>query len=216
MLSRQIQQCYRQPNIGYQTSIKVEYPSHTPGHPPFRSRRGTMTIRTRISTSGTAAALVAVGVLLLSGCSSPASGSWTPSTPGQNLNGSTSTPGNLTLVPAPNAKDVSPGAPVTVTTTGDATVTSVTLKAGSTTVAGSVSTDGHSWTSTGPLAYDTKYSLEVQTDGLTNNVTTSTFTTLKPDRTTRATFAANPFTTLKDGGTYGVGEPIIINFSHSV
>jgi lipoprotein-anchoring transpeptidase ErfK/SrfK len=178
-----------------------------------------MTIRTRISTSTTAAALVAAGVLLLSGCSSPASGSWTSNTPGQDPTGSSSgpaIPGGLSLVPAPNAKNVSPGAPVTVTTTGDATVTSVTLSAGSTTVDGAVSADGRTWTSTGALAYGTKYSLKVQTAGLTNNVTNSTFTTLKPDRTTTATFAANPFMTLKDGGTYGVGEPIIINFNHSV
>ena len=56
----------------------------------------------------------------------------------------------------------------------------------------------------------------MQTSGLTNNATTSTFTTLKPTRTIRATFAANPFVTLKDGGTYGVGEPIIVNFNHPV
>lgn len=177
-----------------------------------------MTIRTRIRTSGAAAAFVAAGVVLLTGCSSPASGNWTPNTPGQSTNGSSgpATAGKLSLVPAPNAKNVSPGAPVTVTTTGDATVTSVTLSAGSHAVSGTVSADGHSWTSTGALNYNTKYSLKVQTTGLANNVTSSTFTTLNPGRTTHATFAANPFTTLKDGGTYGVGEPIIINFSHSV
>ncbi|HKD98429.1 MAG TPA: Ig-like domain-containing protein [Micromonosporaceae bacterium] len=178
-----------------------------------------MKLRTRISSSTTVTALAAVGVLLLGACSSPASGSWSNNAPGQTLpggSGPSSAAGNVTLVPAANAKDVSPGDPVTVNTTGDVTVTSVTLTAGSATVAGDIATDGHSWTSTGALKYDTKYTLTVQTNGLSNNTTTSTFTTLKPTRTIRATFAANPFMILKDGGTYGVGEPIIINFSRSI
>lgn len=180
-----------------------------------------MTNRTRISASGTIAAVAAIGVLLLSGCSSPANGHWSntsgPSGPGATGGSPGATgPTQLTVSPAANSKNVSPGNPVTVTATGNASVTSVTLAAGSATVAGTLASDGHSWTSTGKLKFGTKYTLKVETTGLTNNSTTSTFTTVTPSRTVTATFAANPFNLLKDGGTYGVGEPIIINFNHSI
>ncbi len=180
-----------------------------------------MTNRTRISASGTISAVAAIGVLLLSGCSSPANGHWSDSSGPAGPGTTSSSPGatgptQLTVTPAANSKNVSPGNPVTVTATGDATVTSVTLVAGSTKVAGTLATDGHSWTSTGKLKFGTKYTLQVKTTGLTNNSTTSTFSTVTPGRTVTATFAANSFGLLQNGATYGIGEPIIVNFNHSI
>ncbi len=188
-----------------------------------------MTNRSRVSPRLAALALAAVGALVLAGCGSAANAHWQSSTPptGAALPGASSPPATtapspsagptqLAMVPSANAKNVSPGKPVLVTATGGASVTSVTLAAGSTTIAGTVSADGHSWTSTGSLKFNTKYTLTVATAGLATKSTTSTFTTVKPANTVNPTLQANAMLLLADGAKYGVGQPLIVHFSKAV
>ena len=125
-------------------------------------------------------------------------------------------PVRLSVTPAAAAKGVSPGKPVVVTAEGG-TLQSVTVTAGKETVSGAVQTDG-SWQSTEDLAYGATYKVTASAvDSLGATVTkTSTFTTLKPHSLAKITFQANGLNSLKTGHTYGVGQPVIIAFSHAV
>jgi lipoprotein-anchoring transpeptidase ErfK/SrfK len=80
-----------------------------------------------------------------------------------------------------------------------------------------VRSDG-TWRSTEDLAYGKTYKVVASaTDNLGAPVDkTSTFTTVKPHTTAKVTFQANLLNTLKAGHTYGVGQPVIIDFSHAV
>jgi lipoprotein-anchoring transpeptidase ErfK/SrfK len=187
-----------------------------------------MTNRSRVTTTSAAIMAAAVGALVLSGCnatanahwqgSTPATGATLPGTGAQATSGPSAGSGStaLAMVPAANAKNVSPGKPVVITASGAASVTSVTLAAGSTKIAGRVSADGHTWTSDGPLKYNTTYTVTVSTAGLPSNTTTSTFTTVKPARTVNPTLQANAMLALRDGATYGVGQPLIVHFNTAV
>jgi lipoprotein-anchoring transpeptidase ErfK/SrfK len=161
-------------------------------------------------------ALTAVGALLLAGCTASANAQWRGTADPSGAPVTVTTPGALSIVPAANAKNISPGKPVVVSATGSATVTSVTLTAGSTKIKGALSADGHTWTSSGKLAFGTTYKLTVATTGLAAPTTTSTFSTVKPAHTSNPTLQANAMMALDDGGKYGVGEPLIVHFSHSV
>ena len=178
-----------------------------------------MTNRTRKVPLGAVAAITAAAVLLVSGCSASAQAHWTPSPGASAPGGPTSTtanaPGKLVIAPAV-ATGVSPGDPVTVTATDGAVVTGVTLAHGASKVSGKLSTDGTSWTSTGTLLFNTSYTLAVTSTGTPTPTTTTTFKTVNPSKTISATLAANKLNALKDGGTYGVGQPITVNFGHSI
>jgi lipoprotein-anchoring transpeptidase ErfK/SrfK len=176
-----------------------------------------MTNRTRKVPLGAVATFAAVAALLLSGCSASAQAQWSPS-PGASAPGSGPTSaaaGKITISPAV-ATGVSPGAPVTVTASDGAVVTAVTLSHGSTKIPGTLSTDGLTWTATGSLAFNTKYTLSVSSTGAATPTTTTTFTTLNPSKTISATLAANRLYALKDGATYGVAQPITVNFGRSI
>jgi lipoprotein-anchoring transpeptidase ErfK/SrfK len=176
-----------------------------------------MTTRTRKTPLGAVAAFAAIAALLLSGCSTSAH--WSPkpgaSTPGGS-GSSSAAAGKIVITPAAAATGVSPGDPVTVTASDGAVVTAVTLSHGSSKIAGTLSADGTSWTSTGSLAFNTKYTVSVTATGAGNATTTSTFTTVNPSKTVGATLAANRLYALQDGGTYGVGQPITVNFGKSI
>lgn len=186
-----------------------------------------MTNRSRVSPRYAFGALVAAGALLLAGCTAPANAQWqgSPAPTGAPVTGGTGTgatsapsvgPTALAIVPAANAKNVAPGKPVVVTATGNAKVTSVTLTAGSTNLNGTLSADGHTWTSSDSLKFATTYQLTVATAGLASNTTTRTFTTVTPSHTVKPSLEANAMVALKDGGTFGVGQPLIVHFPHAV
>lgn len=183
-----------------------------------------MTIRTRTSSRRIAAALIAGGALFLAGCS--ASGAHFREA-GDGLGGInagaavTSPPavsGSVTVTPAANSKDVAPNASVKVAAADGATVTSVTVTAGSSTIKGKLDADGKTWTSTSRLKFNTTYTVAVSGTNLANGQSqvTSTFTTVKPTKTVSPHLIANALQSLHSGATYGVGEPIMVHFSHAI
>jgi lipoprotein-anchoring transpeptidase ErfK/SrfK len=167
---------------------------------------------------GTAAGLTAAG------CSSPShaspasgaaasGGTW--QTP-ESATTAAAAPISLTVSPAAGAAKVPPTAPVTVAVAGGK-LQSVTVAAGGTKISGTVQADG-SWKSTGPLAYGKTYQVTAAIQDSTGAPVrkTSSFTTLKPAHIAGITFQANGLNVLKTGGTYGMGQPVIVAFGHSV
>src|SRR6185369_4149000 len=97
-------------------------------------------------------ALAATAALVMSGCTSSGSPKWNSA--GSSSDGGSATsqspgasagPGNLSVTPANGAKSVAPADGILVNAGGSAKITSVTVKAGSKTIAGAVADDGHSW-----------------------------------------------------------------------
>ncbi len=140
--------------------------------------------------------------------------------------GSTYTPGGVpstvhpvtvTFTPAAAASNVSPTDPVVVSAAGG-TLKAVTVAAGGATVAGALGTDQHTWRSTGALAYGQTYTITAtvaDASGATADKT-STFSTVKPSTTTSVAFQANSLAVLRSGGTYGVGQVVVVRFNRSV
>jgi lipoprotein-anchoring transpeptidase ErfK/SrfK len=137
--------------------------------------------------------------------------------PGPSLGSSAANQPTVTFAPAADTANVVPGQPVVVTTdTG--TLQSVTVAAGTTTLAGALDTDQRTWRSTGNLAYGKTYvitAVVADASGATAQKTAS-FTTLKPGSTASVTFQANALHSLNAGGTYGMGQIPIVRFSRSV
>ncbi|WP_238010035.1 Ig-like domain-containing protein [Dactylosporangium sp. AC04546] len=123
----------------------------------------------------------------------------------------------VTVTPAADSTDVSPGAPVTVAIE-NGTLESVTVAGGGKQLDGKLADDKHQWTSSGGLAYNQTYTVTITgTDAAGAAVNqTSTFTTLKPASTAQFTFQANPMLALRNGNKYGVGQPVIVYFNKAV
>ena len=166
---------------------------------------------------GVAVALVALSVLL-SACQVDAAGGQTGNDPGASAGQAAPTttpapeptPAVLEMTPADLAAGVLPNAPVTVRASSG-TVGAVTLvDAKGDTVPGKADSDG-TWTATDLLRPSTAYTLTVAATGLDGTATStiSTFTTLKPKVT--ATYGLIP-----NGGTVGVGMPVIVQFGSGV
>jgi len=140
--------------------------------------------------------------------STPAAGSWqTPDT----------VPVSFTVSPKTGATKVSPTESVTIAVEGGK-LQSCTVVAGGKKVAGQVDSDSGTWKSTDDLDYGKKYTVTASIQDSTGAVVkkTSTFTTLKPSHTAGITFQANGMGVLKTGGTYGMGQPVIVAFGHSI
>jgi len=127
------------------------------------------------------------------------------------------TPVSLTVTPAADAAGVSPVQQVVVAASGG-TLQSVTVAAGTKNLAGAMDSDGKTWRSTGTLGYGATYVVTAAIiDGSGAPVQkTSSFSTLKPTGTASITFQANAMQILKGGGTYGVGQVVVVRFSKSV
>jgi lipoprotein-anchoring transpeptidase ErfK/SrfK len=127
------------------------------------------------------------------------------------------TPVNLTVTPKAGAAHVSPTDRVTVSVDGGK-LKSVSVVAGDKSISGAVQSDGVSWRSTGTLAYGKKYKVTASILDSTGAPVekTSTFTTLKPGNVAGVTFQANALNVMRTGGTYGMGQPVIVAFGHSV
>ncbi|BEL07343.1 Ig-like domain-containing protein [Actinoplanes sichuanensis] len=125
-------------------------------------------------------------------------------------------PARVAMTPVSGTKDVSPANPIVVTAE-EGTLKSVTVTSGKTRVSGAIQADG-TWKSDDDLDYGKSYKV-VATAADSKGVDsehTSTFSTVKPANTAKVTFQANSMTALKNGKTYGVGQPVIIAFSRSV
>ena len=125
-------------------------------------------------------------------------------------------PVRLSVTPANGTAGVSVVEPITVSAAGG-TLRSVTVTAGKAKIDGAMQADG-TWRSTGDLAYGKKYTVTaVATDSAGAEATEdTTFTTMKPENTATVTFQANSMVALKQGRTYGVGQPVIVSFSRAV
>lgn len=123
----------------------------------------------------------------------------------------------VTVTPAADASKVSPLEQVVVTVEAGS-LKDVTVTAGSKTIAGKLDDDGRTWRSTGKLAYNKTYKVKVSAADAAGTVTQheSTFRTLKPSGVASVVFQANKLAALQDGGTYGVGLPVMVNFSRPV
>ena len=170
------------------------------GRPPLRSRRAGLAI------TGVLGALC----LLVTACS----GSSSSGTAGQHRStGGTKTVASngaqVTISPANGATNVKSSRGVTVTV-AHGKIQNVTVTAGHVTAAGTLQGQT-SWHTVWPLHTATRYTVTVTatgTDGKTTT-TTSTFKTEHP----AGTFTAS---TILGNQSYGVGMPIIINFSQAV
>jgi lipoprotein-anchoring transpeptidase ErfK/SrfK len=128
-------------------------------------------------------------------------------------------PAKLIFSHEPDAADVSPGVPAEVRVEGG-TLDTVTLTTNTGEVEGAFSNDKVIWTSTQDLQYGKSYTLTVQATGLDGVVVqdTRTFTTRTVQKGFywNAYFIANDYGMALDGGTYGVGQPVIVRFDDTV
>ncbi|MFR9780223.1 Ig-like domain-containing protein [Micromonospora sp. MS34] len=169
--------------------------------------------------------LIATGLgvtagLATAGCSRGKSTAATWSQPGEGGESVAAAEGErvrVTVTPAADATKVSPLDQVVVAVEAG-TLKEVTVTTGSKTVAGKLDDDGLSWRSTGKLAYNKTYKVSVTAADSAGTVTEqeSSFRTLKPSGVASVTFQASKLAALKDGGTYGVGLPVMVNFSRPV
>jgi lipoprotein-anchoring transpeptidase ErfK/SrfK len=121
---------------------------------------------------------------------------------------------DITITPTTGAKDVSPAAGVVVTASAG-TLQTVSVLSGGKAVVGSLDSDQKTWRSTGRLSFGATYTVSATVTGVTGGpaTKTATFTTVKPAKLVSTTLQANALTALKSGSTYGIGQPLIVNFS---
>ena len=120
------------------------------------------------------------------------------------------------MTPANGDTGVLPVKPIVVSA-ADGKLQSVTVTAGKAKIDGSIQDDG-TWRSSEDLAYGKKYTVTVTATDNAGATTTdkTTFSTLKPENVARVTFQANSMLALKEGRTYGAGQPVIVAFSRAV
>jgi lipoprotein-anchoring transpeptidase ErfK/SrfK len=157
-------------------------------------------------------ALVTGLALVATGCSSSSDES-DGTSPSHNAGASAPPPGpKVTVVPAANATKISPVTPISVRI-DKGKIKAVSVKASDgDAVEGTAGPDGRSWASKGKLAFGSKYTVTVTTDGATKPAT-STFSTVP---TPGADSSVRTSSILGDGKTYGDGMPIIFKLSRSV
>ena len=154
------------------------------------------------------AALTAVGLLLVAGCQSPGA---TTQAAAQVVEQKLP-PAAIAVEPGPYLVDVRPDAPVTVTASGGKLTNVAMTDKKDRPVEGSMSPDGATWTATGALRLNARYSVRAtatNAQGATSS-TESSFTTVKPKA--RLTTSISPL----NGSTVGVGMPIVVRLSDPV
>jgi lipoprotein-anchoring transpeptidase ErfK/SrfK len=176
-------------------------------------------LRRRVSRGGrlVGALAVAMTLAMISACTGGNGASWRGPAGASGSPGTSSGPSQLVLAPATGAKDVSPADPVTATLDGG-TLDSVTLtNPDGKSVKGDFDADKKSWHNAEELGYNKTYTLTASGTGGdgAHHQETHTFTTVKPANLTLAYLRAN-VATLLDGGTYGVGQPIVIWFDEAI
>jgi lipoprotein-anchoring transpeptidase ErfK/SrfK len=168
-----------------------------------------------IGTLGVAATATAAGCSAR-GSSGTGATVWTNPVSNNEALSPSAAPVQLTVTPADKATGVAVTKPIVVAAQGG-TLQSVTVTAGKTKIDGAVQSDG-TWRSSDDLAYDKTYKVLVKAvdgQGATTEQT-STFATVKPKHLARITFQANAMSSLKTGGKYGAGQPVIVAFSRAV
>ena len=118
----------------------------------------------------------------------------------------------VSVQPTDRAADISPAAPARVSV-ADGRLMQVALTSGDgAAVAGAPSPDGRTWTSTGPLAYDTTYTWSGSAIGENNQPVpvAGTFTTVNPQQKAQASIQ------IPEGDSVGIGAPIIVQFDQHI
>jgi lipoprotein-anchoring transpeptidase ErfK/SrfK len=164
----------------------------------------------------TSAVGLAAGAVV-AGCSSESSAKWTQAGGSPSSSQAPESKANVTITPAADTKDVSPGDPITVAVEGG-TLQKVTVTAGTKTVAGTLASDQRSWKSTGSMSYGQTYTVAVSAvdSAGTAMSKSTTFATIQAAGVAGLTFQANPMLAMTQNGTYGVGQPVIVRFSKAV
>ncbi|NJC68472.1 L,D-transpeptidase [Planosporangium thailandense] len=123
----------------------------------------------------------------------------------------------IVLSTAANAASA-PADVVTVTTVSAVLDTVTLTDAQNNAVAGAFDAGKRSWHSTAPLDYGSQYKLTATGVGPHKRRLTqsSTFTTVNPGKLATPTLKANRFMDLSGQQTYGVGQPVIVDFSEPV
>lgn len=117
----------------------------------------------------------------------------------------------VSVSPASGATQITPDSVVTVTSPAGQ-LTSVTVTAGATPLAGALAPDGHSWRSSAGLLASSTYQVTaavVDAAG-TRATSTSSFRTMAVGSTVSA--AVSP----SDGSTVGVGQPLVLKFKEPI
>ncbi len=161
-----------------------------------------------------------IGVLTL-GVTSACSGGarWqNAGSKGEDVGSSPEPPASqLTLAPAKDAKDVSPVEPVTVSiSNGTLDLVTLTNPEG-VVVKGEFDAAKQNWKSAEELGYAKTYTLTVAGTGADGKrrEESSSFSTIKPGNYTLPYLRAN-VGTLLDGGTFGVGQPVVVWFDEPI
>jgi lipoprotein-anchoring transpeptidase ErfK/SrfK len=137
---------------------------------------------------------------------------------GRNARGTGHKGPSLVLSPAANATGASIIDPVTATA-NSAVLDTVTLTdAQGRQVPGVVDAKKRTWHSTAPLGYDSSYTLTAAatTPSKQRLTQASQFTTVKPAKLTTPRLLANRDRLLTDRPTFGVGQPIVVDFGEPV
>jgi len=151
-------------------------------------------------------AVAGASVLAASACSSGAAGAQ-----GTGQRTGPRPAAQLTVVPANGARDVRPGAGVTVTA-ADGKVRDVIVRTAGDPVAGRLNSGGSVWRSMAPLSPSRRYTVTATAVGPGGKTvtTTSSFSTLRPRRTFSATILEAYHQ------RYGVGMPIVLTFDRPI
>jgi lipoprotein-anchoring transpeptidase ErfK/SrfK len=127
-------------------------------------------------------------------------------------------PASLKLEPAPDARDIDPVAPVSVTAqTGMLTDVVMVNDAGKR-IDSVLTPDAKTWHPVVPLGYGRTYTLTINSRGPGGKATTQqvSFTTLTPPNQTKVSFETTSEAPLQDGTTYGVGTVIVAHFDEPI
>ncbi|HVW39870.1 MAG TPA: Ig-like domain-containing protein [Amycolatopsis sp.] len=150
----------------------------------------------------------------LTGCtSSPAStAAANTQAPAGGAQAPATSPATLTVQPAAGAQNIAPADPVKVSVTSGEIQTVALTNADGKPVAGALSADKHTWTTTEPLGYGKTYTWSgaaTGTDGKQVPLSGS-FTTVTPKRQVSGSLNVG------DGQTYGIAMPIALTFTSKV
>jgi lipoprotein-anchoring transpeptidase ErfK/SrfK len=149
--------------------------------------------------------MLLVLAVLLAGCSGGSTGPFGWSGPPRPQ-------AQVSILPGDKSTNVSPTLPVSVRVTGGVLQQVALTNPDGEAVAGTLSADRQSWTSTEPLGYGKTYTwggTAAGPDHLTVPITGS-FTTVKPQRQVHTTL------NIGDNDTVGIAAPIILQFDHHV
>ncbi len=127
-------------------------------------------------------------------------------------------PVQLSMNPGPDAKNVDPLAPVTVTATAGNLLSVRMVNDAGKSIEGVTTPDNTVWKPTVPLGYGRTYTVTATARGADDmtRALVSSFSTLVPGNQTAVRLTTTGNQDLVDGGTYGVGTVIVARFDEPI